>query len=133
MCTQITGEAPKKYVPGERYMGVDISKIVMTAIDGADHFGEMQAWDLDTGKRVWTTNLPSQNWGPVLATGGGLLFSGGTNDRKFRLTRRAEPFSGNFRPDPVSTESLFRFKSMANSTSQFNPAGASMRPACSLG
>ena len=84
MCARITGETPKKYVPGERYMGVDISKIVGTAIDGADHFGELQAWDLDTGKRVWTTNLPSQNWGPVLATGGGLLFSGGTNDRKFR-------------------------------------------------
>jgi len=33
---------------------------------------------------VWTTKLPSQNWGPVLATGGGLLFAGGTNDRMFR-------------------------------------------------
>jgi alcohol dehydrogenase (cytochrome c) len=25
----------------------------------------------------------SQNWGPILATGGDLLFLGGTNDRKF--------------------------------------------------
>ena len=44
----------------------------------------MQAWDVDSGKRVWTTNLPSQTWGPVLATGGGLIFAGGTNDRMFR-------------------------------------------------
>jgi alcohol dehydrogenase (cytochrome c) len=44
----------------------------------------VQAWNVDTGKKVWTTKLPSFNWGPVLATGGGLLFSGGTNDRKFR-------------------------------------------------
>ena len=52
---------------------------------GADHIGEVQAWDLDTGKKVWTTNFGmSQNWGPILATAGDLLFLGGTNDRKFR-------------------------------------------------
>ena len=51
---------------------------------GADHIGEVQAWNVDTGKRVWThTYTDSQNWGPMLATGGGLVFSGGTNDRKF--------------------------------------------------
>ena len=49
----------------------------------ADHIGEVQAWDVDTGKKVWTHNYPnSMNWGPMLATAGGLVFSGGTNDRK---------------------------------------------------
>ena len=44
----------------------------------------MQAWNVDTGKRVWTHNYAtSPNWGPMLATAGGLVFSGGTNDRKF--------------------------------------------------
>jgi alcohol dehydrogenase (cytochrome c) len=81
LCTELTGEAPK-YTPGERYMGV--AKNIMKIVDGADHIGEIQAWDMDTGKKVWTTNLPSFNWGPILATGGGLLFSGGTNDRMFR-------------------------------------------------
>ena len=53
--------------------------------EGADHIGEVQAWNVDTGKRVWThTFATSANWGPMLATGGGLVFSGGTNDRKFR-------------------------------------------------
>ena len=80
MCTQLTGQ-PLKFTPGEVYEG---AKIVVTAVEGADHFGELQAWDVDTGKRVWTTNLPSQTWGPVLATGGGVIFSGGTNDRMFR-------------------------------------------------
>ena len=48
---------------------------------GADHIGEVQAWDLDTGKKVWTTNFGmSQNWGPILATAGDLLFLGGTDD-----------------------------------------------------
>ena len=47
--------------------------------------GEVQAWNVDTGKRVWTHTFPtSANWGPMLATGGGLVFSGGANDRKFR-------------------------------------------------
>jgi alcohol dehydrogenase (cytochrome c) len=74
-------EVPK-YVPGERYQGVVKSQLLIRA--DADHVGELQAWDLDSGKRAWTTKLPSQNWGPVLATGGDLLFSGGTNDRMFR-------------------------------------------------
>ena len=81
LCTELTMVAPK-YVPGERYTGV--SKSVLLMRRGADHIGELQAWDLDSGKRAWTTKLPSQNWGPVLATGGDLLFSGGTNDRLFR-------------------------------------------------
>jgi alcohol dehydrogenase (cytochrome c) len=81
LCSELTG-GEAKYVPGERYTGV--AKNVLTMVKGADHFGELQAWDLDSGKRVWTTKLPSQNWGPVLATGGGLLFAGGTNDRMFR-------------------------------------------------
>jgi alcohol dehydrogenase (cytochrome c) len=49
----------------------------------ADHIGEVQAWDVDTGKRVWTHQYSSENWGPMLATAGGLVFSGGTNDRLF--------------------------------------------------
>jgi len=81
LCSELTG-GEAKYVPGERYTGV--AKNVLTMVKGADHFGELQAWDLDSGKRVWTTKLPSQNWGPVLATGGGLLFAGGTNDSMFR-------------------------------------------------
>jgi alcohol dehydrogenase (cytochrome c) len=50
----------------------------------ADHIGEVQAWNVDTGKRVWTHNYAnSHNWGGMLATGGGLVFGGGTNDRMF--------------------------------------------------
>ena len=81
LCHELTGETPK-YVVGERYMGV--AKNVMMMVDGADHIGELQAWNVDSGKKVWTTNLPSFNWGPVLAAGGDILFAGGTNDRLFR-------------------------------------------------
>jgi alcohol dehydrogenase (cytochrome c) len=58
---------------------------LVLAPGGKDHIGEVQAWNVDTGKRVWTHVFPrSPNWGPMLATGGGLVFSGGTNDRLFR-------------------------------------------------
>ena len=52
---------------------------------GAEHLSEVQAWNVDTGKKVWSHHFPkSPNWGPILTTGGGLVFSGGTNDRLFR-------------------------------------------------
>ena len=52
---------------------------------GADHLSEVQAWNVDTGKKVWSHNFAtSPNWGPMMTTGGGLVFSGGTNDRMFR-------------------------------------------------
>jgi alcohol dehydrogenase (cytochrome c) len=51
---------------------------------GADHIGEVQAWNVDTNTRAWTHKYASSpNWGAMLATGGGLVFTGGTNDRKF--------------------------------------------------
>jgi alcohol dehydrogenase (cytochrome c) len=81
LCAELSGETPK-YVVGERYTGV--AKNVMMMVDGADHIGELQAWNVDSGKKVWTTNLPSFNWGPVLATAGDILFAGGTSDRLFR-------------------------------------------------
>jgi CoA:oxalate CoA-transferase len=33
---------------------------------------------------VWKHTFKHHNWGPILSTGGGLLFAGGTNDRMFR-------------------------------------------------
>jgi alcohol dehydrogenase (cytochrome c) len=71
-----------QYTPGRPFVGVQGSQPF--AVPGADHFGEVQAWNVDTGKLVWTHNYPkSPNWGSMLATGGGLIFSGGTIDRKF--------------------------------------------------
>ncbi len=84
LCSALTGEAVK-YRPGELYMGVPLAKMeVFPTPEARDHIGELQAWDLAAGKKVWTTKFKSHNWGPVLATAGDLVFSGGTNDRYFR-------------------------------------------------
>jgi alcohol dehydrogenase (cytochrome c) len=70
------------YVAGRGYGGARFNRIYMAP--GADHFGEVQAWNVDTGQRAWTHKYAkSSNWGSMLATGGGLVFTGGTSDRKF--------------------------------------------------
>ena len=80
LCGTLIGR-PASYTPGSSYTGATST---LYLAEGADHIGEVQAWHVDTGQRVWThTYGRSANWGPMLATGGGLVFSGGTNDRKF--------------------------------------------------
>lgn len=81
LCATIVGREVK-YVPGASFTGATIE---LQIASGADHIGEVQAWNVDTGRRVWTHKYPnlSPNWGPMLATGGGLVLTGGTNDRKF--------------------------------------------------
>jgi alcohol dehydrogenase (cytochrome c) len=80
LCATIVGRKAK-YKAGSAFTGATSS---LSIAPGADHIGEVQAWHVDTGERVWThTYAKSQNWGPMLTTGGGLVFSGGTNDRMF--------------------------------------------------
>jgi alcohol dehydrogenase (cytochrome c) len=81
LCASLTG-LKIEYAAGKNFTGVQFGNAPAAA--GADHFGEVQAWNVDTGQRVWTHNYEkSPNWGAMLATAGGLVFSGGTNDRKF--------------------------------------------------
>ncbi len=80
LCSYIEGREAE-YEPGERFIGASSQTF---AREDADHFGELQAWDLDAGEKVWTREFASPNWGPVLTTAGGLVFAGGTNDRYFR-------------------------------------------------
>ena len=87
LCSEMGGVKLGKRKPGELYIGVPISEIltnVRLADGAADHIDEIQAWDLNKNEKVWTFNIKEMNWGPILTTGGNLLFSGGSNDRKFR-------------------------------------------------
>jgi alcohol dehydrogenase (cytochrome c) len=104
LCGYLTG-TKQEYVPGQWYAGVELSDIGMTVYPGAEHIGELQAWDLKTGKRAWTHKFEkSHNWGPVLTTGGGLVFAGGTNDRMFRAF------------DAKTGETLWEFKTNSGVT-----------------
>ncbi|HEX5227607.1 MAG TPA: PQQ-dependent dehydrogenase, methanol/ethanol family [Bryobacteraceae bacterium] len=80
MCSTSAG-VEVKYSAGKSFTGVKMEPMSVRA--GADHFGEVQAWNVDTGKKVWEHDFAtSPDWGSMLATAGGLVFSGGTNDRK---------------------------------------------------
>jgi alcohol dehydrogenase (cytochrome c) len=82
LCSTMAGEEVE-YRPGAGFAGVTF--LGGSLREGADHVGELQAWDMDTGERVWTHEFGEfANWGPVLTTGGGLVFLGGTADRWFR-------------------------------------------------
>jgi len=75
----------QEYVAGKWWTGVDIPDIGFTVNKNASFFGDVQGWDVSAGKKVWDFKVPkSMMWGSVLATGSGLVFVGGTNDRKFR-------------------------------------------------
>ncbi|MFT5320568.1 MAG: alcohol dehydrogenase (cytochrome c) [Pseudohongiellaceae bacterium] len=71
-----------EYRPGQGFTG--ITNMSASIVEGADHIGEIQAWNVNTGEEVWTREFELANWGPILATGGNLIFSGGTADRYFR-------------------------------------------------
>lgn len=84
LCMEMEGQEAT-YVPGRRFTGVRPRRgRGMYRREGTSHVGELQAWDLDTGEKVWTQSFESPNWGPVLVTAGGVVFAGGTNDRYFR-------------------------------------------------
>jgi alcohol dehydrogenase (cytochrome c) len=70
------------YTPGRPFVGIGGSRPFMAP--GSDHVGEVQAWNVDTGQKMWTHIYDkSPNWGGMLVTAGGVLFTGGTSDRKF--------------------------------------------------
>jgi len=75
---------PVTYTAGRGFTGrAPTSGPATTLWPGATHVGEVQAWNVDSGQRVWTHTYRQANWGPILATGGGLVFSGGTPDQNF--------------------------------------------------
>jgi alcohol dehydrogenase (cytochrome c) len=81
LCGSSTGVVAT-YTPGQAFVGSSSGRA--SVAPGGDHFGEVQAWNVDTGQRVWTHKyVNSPNWGSMLATSGGLVFTGGTADRKF--------------------------------------------------
>ena len=80
VCSHMAG-VEEEYRKGRTFMGAEAQLIVDAE---ADFIGELQAWNVDTAEEVWSVPFEHHNWGPVLATGGDLVFMGGTNDRYFR-------------------------------------------------
>ena len=84
LCGEFGGEK-KPLVEGQLWLGTDPDKLDLRLAAGADHIGELQAWDPATGKKVWQQGFAKTPlFASVLATAGDVVFVGGTNDRVFR-------------------------------------------------
>ena len=70
LCSTMEGRAVE-YEAGRPFIGASVDVFKR---DGAEHEGELQAWNLDSGERVWTHELPTR-LDSVLATAGKLVFA----------------------------------------------------------
>ncbi|MDT7838646.1 PQQ-dependent dehydrogenase, methanol/ethanol family [Aquabacterium sp. OR-4] len=86
LCSYLPGGIAEKYKPGELWIGFPLEGILSNVrVPKPDQsIGEIQAWDMKTGKLAWSTKFNTFLWAPLMTTGGNLVFAGGTNDRMFR-------------------------------------------------
>ena len=88
LCAELPAAEPAKYKKGDLHIGYPIEGVLgsLRYRDGKapETIGELQAWDLKTGKLAWVQKFPTFMWAPLMTTGGNLVFTGGTNDRMFR-------------------------------------------------
>jgi alcohol dehydrogenase (cytochrome c) len=83
-CNKLEGKVEER-VPGQWWTGVAVPDLHFSVDTKAGFFGEIEAYDVNTGKRAWRDLYSSSMmWGSLLTTAGGLVFGGGTNDREFR-------------------------------------------------
>jgi len=68
-----------EYRPGTYYTGGSEKRL------DEESWGAVRALDLKTGRQVWDFALPSPTWAGVLATAGGLVFSGSNEGNFFAL------------------------------------------------
>lgn len=84
VCGLLKGQEAQ-YREGQLFLGAALEEFALELHpDARNYIGELQAWNVDTAKKVWSAKFKSHHWGPVLTTAGDLVFSGGTNDRYFR-------------------------------------------------
>ncbi|UOM35061.1 PQQ-dependent dehydrogenase, methanol/ethanol family [Acuticoccus sp. I52.16.1] len=91
LCSELGGAPMEAREPGELWIGVPLDVILSSlrfheSVDTSQPvpIGKLQAWDLAKGELAWEHSfMDTAYWGPILTTKGGLVFTGGTQDRKF--------------------------------------------------
>ena len=87
MCSNLPKGETTTYKAGDLFLGFPLEGVltnVRLSENANDSIGQLQAWDIKTGKLAWVHKFKEQIWTPLLTAGGGLVFAGGTSDRKFR-------------------------------------------------
>lgn len=78
MCTDLTAFTDEP-IPADVYAADTVNYIT----PGKENVGRIDAINIETGDTVWSYEQPAGLYSPVMATAGGLLFTGGV-DRYFR-------------------------------------------------
>ena len=78
-CMDIRG-AQVQYAAGEAFVGAEFE---MNVVPGFNHVGALRAVNPSDGRIVWEQKFRAPLWGGVLATAGGLVFTGSLDDRGF--------------------------------------------------
>jgi alcohol dehydrogenase (cytochrome c) len=86
MCSVLPAGENVKYKPGDLFIGYPLEAVLgnLGVPNPEATIGELQAWDMKTGKLAWVQKYKTFLWAPLLTTAGNLVFAGGTNDRLFR-------------------------------------------------
>ena len=128
-CNTLEGKVEKR-VPGQWWTGVAIPDLHFTVDTKAPFYGELQALDVNTGKRVWRTLYPnSMMWGSVLTTAADCSSPAAlTTACSAPMTPTPAKSCGTSRPTPASSRRLRLSRSMACNISRCNPATASTLP-----
>ena len=105
-----------QYKPGDVYQGVDY-QMYRTG----DVIGHLKAIDVANKKVVWDVASSLPLFAGILATKGGVVFTGDQRGRLLPSTRRPERSSGSSRPDPGSTRRRSPTSSTENNMSRSFP------------
>lgn len=93
LCSEFGGAGKlEAHKPGELWLSVPVDTVFASLrfsdkVDASKPVptGQLQAYDVKTGKQAWATSFnDTPFWAPLLTTAGNLVFGGGTVDRKFR-------------------------------------------------
>ncbi|MFT4793241.1 MAG: alcohol dehydrogenase (cytochrome c) [Paracoccaceae bacterium] len=92
LCSELGGVDIEERENGQLFIGVPIDVILSSLkldldVDASKPvpIGRLQAWDMNTGEMKWSHDFnDTPYWGPIMSTGGNLVFTGGTADRMFR-------------------------------------------------
>jgi alcohol dehydrogenase (cytochrome c) len=100
-----------QYKPGDLFMGVDYQMYRM-----GETIGHIKAIDIASKKVVWDVPSPLPFFSGMLATKGGVLFTGDQRGRFWPTMPRPARNSGSSRPAPASTPRRSPTSWMASST-----------------
>ncbi len=86
LCSELPSAENPKYKAGELCIGIPLEGVMTNVrVPNPDQtIGELQAWDMSTGKQAWVHKFKSFLWTPLMTTASNLVFAGGTTDRMFR-------------------------------------------------